>query len=116
MREHADWWNVHVGKLDEVDEIRAQVGDARVSIQEMVAFVPNGGDREAITGRANAGSGTPRPAVGTAAELADHYARDAERGVERVYVWFCDFAPPETIAAFGEGVIAPLRSARPGSP
>ena len=35
----------------------------------------------------------------------------AEQGVERVYVWFCDFAPPETISAFGEEVIAPLNVA-----
>jgi len=25
--------------------------------------------------------------------------------VERVYAWFCDFAPPETLAGFGEEVI-----------
>jgi hypothetical protein len=25
--------------------------------------------------------------------------------VERVYAWFCDFAAPDTLAAFGEGVI-----------
>ena len=24
------------------------------------------------------------------------------RGVERFYVWFADFAPPETLARFGE--------------
>ena len=29
-------------------------------------------------------------------------------GVERVYAWFCDFAPPDTLAAFGAEVIGPL--------
>jgi hypothetical protein len=29
----------------------------------------------------------------------------AAREVERSYVWFSDFAPPETLAAFGEEVI-----------
>ncbi|MCU1352765.1 MAG: Luciferase-like, subgroup, partial [Acidimicrobiales bacterium] len=37
---HADWWNLHVGLLDRVDELRGQVGTARVSIQQMVAYVP----------------------------------------------------------------------------
>jgi hypothetical protein len=32
-----------------------------------------------------------------------------ERGVERVYTWFCDFAPPETLAAFGAEVISQCR-------
>jgi hypothetical protein len=47
--------------------------------------------------------------IGSAAELVDHYGRLAEQGIERVYVWFCDFAPPDTLAEFGEMVIAPLR-------
>src|SRR5579862_2522330 len=37
VREFADWWNVHVGQLGKLDELRAQVGSARVSIQQMVA-------------------------------------------------------------------------------
>ena len=51
----------------------------------------------------------PGRVIGTAPELVDHYGTLAERGVERVYTWFCDFAPPETLAEFGEDVIAPLR-------
>ena len=39
----------------------------------------------------------------TVAELIAGYLR--WRGVERVYFWFCDFAPAETLAAFGEEVI-----------
>jgi hypothetical protein len=81
----------------------------------MVALVPSEGDRDAITTRANSRFGYARPTVGAASELTDHFAGLAERGVERVYVWFCDFAPPDTIAAFGESVIAPLRSGRPES-
>jgi hypothetical protein len=38
----------------------------------------------------------------------DHYGRLADRGIERVYTWFCDFAPPETLAEFGEEVVAKL--------
>jgi alkanesulfonate monooxygenase SsuD/methylene tetrahydromethanopterin reductase-like flavin-dependent oxidoreductase (luciferase family) len=107
--EFADWWNVHVGSLHKVDELRSQVGDARLSIQQMVAIVPRGADREAITELAQRRFGFARPVVGSGAELVEHYGRIAAQGVERVYTWFCDFAPPETLSAFGEEVIAPLR-------
>jgi len=109
VREFADWWNVHVGSLHKVDELRSQVGDARLSIQQMVAIVPRGADREAITELAQRRFGFARPVVGSGAELVEHYGRIAAQGVERVYTWFCDFAPPETLSAFGEEVIAPLR-------
>jgi alkanesulfonate monooxygenase SsuD/methylene tetrahydromethanopterin reductase-like flavin-dependent oxidoreductase (luciferase family) len=107
VREFADWWNVHVGHLHRVEELRSQVGDARISIQQMVAFVPEGGDREAAGALANRRFGYARPTVGTATELVDHYGRLGEQGVERVYTWFCDFAPPETLQAFAQ-VIAEL--------
>ena len=45
------------------------------------------------------------PIVGTAPELVDYFGSLQARGVERVYVWFCDFAAPDTLAAFGDGVI-----------
>ncbi len=109
VREFADWWNVHVGKLDELDDLRSHVGDARVSIQEMVAFVPRVGDRDAIAALAQRRFGYADPVIGTGAELVEHYTRLAERGIERVYAWFCDFAPPETLAMFGDEVISPLR-------
>jgi alkanesulfonate monooxygenase SsuD/methylene tetrahydromethanopterin reductase-like flavin-dependent oxidoreductase (luciferase family) len=115
VREHADWWNVHVGALHKVDELRAEVGDARVSIQEMVAFVPQTGDRDAIAATAQRRFGYADPVVGTGPELVEHFARRAEAGIERVYTWHCDFAPPETLAAFGAEVIGPLRGAG-GSP
>jgi alkanesulfonate monooxygenase SsuD/methylene tetrahydromethanopterin reductase-like flavin-dependent oxidoreductase (luciferase family) len=108
-REFADWWNVHVGSLDKLDELRSHVGDARVSIQQMVALVGADGDRDAITSLALRRFGFSRPVIGSAAELVDRYGRLAEQGIERVYVWFCDFAPPDTLAEFGEMVIAPLR-------
>jgi alkanesulfonate monooxygenase SsuD/methylene tetrahydromethanopterin reductase-like flavin-dependent oxidoreductase (luciferase family) len=108
VRDFADWWNVHVGSLDKVDELRSQVGDARVSIQQMVALVPHGADREAITALAQRRFGFSRPVIGSGAELVEHYGRLAAQGIGRVYTWFCDFAPPETLSAFGEEVIAPL--------
>jgi alkanesulfonate monooxygenase SsuD/methylene tetrahydromethanopterin reductase-like flavin-dependent oxidoreductase (luciferase family) len=110
VRDFADWWNVHVGVLDQVDKLRSQVGDARVSIQQMVALAGRGSDREAVATLAMRRFGHSRPVIGSAAELLDHFGHLAEQGIERVYTWFCDFAPPETLAEFGAEVITPLRT------
>jgi alkanesulfonate monooxygenase SsuD/methylene tetrahydromethanopterin reductase-like flavin-dependent oxidoreductase (luciferase family) len=108
VKEYADWWNLHIGMIDKIDELRAHVGDARASIQQMVALIPRGGDREAITALAKRRFGFSRPVIGSGPELVDHYGRLAEQGIERLYTWFCDFAPPDTLAAFGQEVIAHL--------
>jgi hypothetical protein len=47
--------------------------------------------------------------TGTPPELVEYFGSLAERGIERAYVWFTDFGPPDTLAAFGRGVIAELR-------
>jgi alkanesulfonate monooxygenase SsuD/methylene tetrahydromethanopterin reductase-like flavin-dependent oxidoreductase (luciferase family) len=108
VRDYADWWNVHVGQIDRVPELRDRIGDARVSIQQMVGLVPPGGDRAEIEALVQRRFGSSRPAVGTAAELVDHYGALREQGIERVYTWFCDFARPETLAEFGETVVGSL--------
>ena len=105
---HADWWNVHVGILDKLDEMRARVGTARCSLQVQIAFVPSEDRRDEVTALALRRFGRMGPVVGSAPELVDHFGSLAERGVERVYVWFSDFAPPETLLAFGEEVVSPL--------
>jgi alkanesulfonate monooxygenase SsuD/methylene tetrahydromethanopterin reductase-like flavin-dependent oxidoreductase (luciferase family) len=104
---HADWWNVPLHQLDRVDALRDTVGDARVSIQQMVTFVPDGGDRDELDALAARRFGTMSGGrvTGTAPELVDHFGSLAERGVERVYVWFTDFADPATLEAFGRDVI-----------
>jgi alkanesulfonate monooxygenase SsuD/methylene tetrahydromethanopterin reductase-like flavin-dependent oxidoreductase (luciferase family) len=110
VRDFADWWNVHVGHLHKIEELRSGVGDARVSIQQTVALIGRDHDRDQVTALAKRRFGWSRPLIGSASELVDRYGTLAERGVERVYTWFCDFAAPETIVEFGEDVIAPLRS------
>ena len=114
VREFADWCNVQTGTLAKLPELRSQIGDVRVSIQEMVAFIGPDADREAVTAMAKKRFRFARPAIGSGAELLDHYGRLAEQGVERVYTWFCDFAPPDTLAQFGEEVVAPLSNTAPG--
>jgi alkanesulfonate monooxygenase SsuD/methylene tetrahydromethanopterin reductase-like flavin-dependent oxidoreductase (luciferase family) len=110
VRAHADWWNVPIDALDRLDERRDRAGSARVSVQAMVALVPAEPERAAVTelvARRFGGSVMGDTAVvGTAGELAAHFAGLAARGVERFYVWFADFAPPETLRRFGEVVEA----------
>ena len=113
VREFADWWNLDVRHLDKFEgeafqELKSRAGKARVSIQEMVALVPDGGDRQAITEVAMRRFGHSQPVVGSGPELFDHFSRRAEQGVKRSYVWFCDFGNPETLEAFGEQVAQPL--------
>ena len=44
--------------------------------------------------------------IGRPPELAEHFAGLHARGVDRFYAWFADFAPPETLQAFGEAIAA----------
>jgi alkanesulfonate monooxygenase SsuD/methylene tetrahydromethanopterin reductase-like flavin-dependent oxidoreductase (luciferase family) len=113
VRDFADWWNLDIRYLDQFEgdafaELRQQAGDARISIQEMVAYVPSEADRATVTETAMRRFHYARPAIGTGPELVEHFRRRADQGVERVYAWFCDFARPETLAGFGQEVIAKL--------
>jgi alkanesulfonate monooxygenase SsuD/methylene tetrahydromethanopterin reductase-like flavin-dependent oxidoreductase (luciferase family) len=108
VREHADWWNVPTTHLALLDRSRSLAGDARVSIQQMVAYVGPGADRDAVAAVARRRFSPMSPVLGTGPELVDHFGRLADQGIERVYAWFSDFAPPDTLAAFGAEVIAPL--------
>jgi alkanesulfonate monooxygenase SsuD/methylene tetrahydromethanopterin reductase-like flavin-dependent oxidoreductase (luciferase family) len=101
---HADWWNVHTHIVDKLDEMRPFSGKARCSLQVQVAFVPPSAPREEIEAAARRRFGSI-PIVGTGPELVDYFGTLKERGVERVYAWFCDFAAPDTVAAFGDAVI-----------
>ena len=68
----------------------------------------SGDDAEAVTEQArrrwgHLGSGL---VCGDADTLKGHFANLEGQGAQRFYVWFADFAPPESIAEFGESVIA----------
>ena len=102
---YADWWNVHISILDRFDEMRERAGDARCSLQVQIAFVHPHSDRDEVEATARRRF-WGNHVLGTAPELVDYFGTLAERGVERVYAWFTDFAPPGTLAAFGDGVIA----------
>lgn len=102
----ADWWNCPLHRFDRFDEMRERTGEARVSVQERVTFVPAGGDRSSIVATAGRRFGTLGHVTGDADELVEHFSARGEQGVERVYVWTTDFADPDNLAEFGETVIA----------
>jgi len=107
----ADWWNVSLYELSRLDHPRPLVGTARVSVQQMIAFIPEESQRSEIVAKARAlfamyGGGL---IIGNGHELVDLFGAMSERGIERVYTWFADFAAVDTLAASGERVAALLR-------
>jgi alkanesulfonate monooxygenase SsuD/methylene tetrahydromethanopterin reductase-like flavin-dependent oxidoreductase (luciferase family) len=108
VREHATWWNLPIYALDRLEELRDQIGDARVSLQLMVALLASEADRPEV-GELVARRFGPMAdgiLVGTTDQVAEHLRGLRSRGVERFYVWFADFAPPETLARFADVVTA----------
>ena len=107
VRKYADWWNIPAHHFDKLAELAPATGSARVSTQQMIGFVRKDSDpekvREVSTRRfGNLGSGL---VCGDADELSGHFAKLSGQGVERFYVWFADFAAPESLHEFGETVI-----------
>lgn len=107
---HASWWNCPIYALGRLDELRPRAGGARASVQEMVAFISDESVREEVTSTAQRRFGYMGEGlvIGDADTIAAHYRDLHERGVERFYVWFTDFAEPVTVEAFGEQVITRL--------
>jgi len=107
VRRYADWWNLPANHLDKLPKLAPAAGTARLSVQQMVGFVRSGSDpntvREVSARRfGNLGSGL---VCGDADELIGHFAGLAAQRVERCYVWFADFASPDSLQEFGESVI-----------
>lgn len=113
VRRYADWWNLPATQIDEVPALLPKVGSARASVQQMVAFIRPGADRDAVIdlSRRRFGYLGAGLVCGDAEELTAHFTYLAAQGVQRFYVWFSDFAPTDTLEAFGQNVIASFREA-----
>jgi hypothetical protein len=107
VRRYADWWNLQANHLDRLPRLSEAAGSARISVQQMVGFARSGSDpatvREVSTRRF--GHLGPGLVCGDADELTAHFKGLAGQRVERFYVWFADFAAPDSVAEFGESVI-----------
>jgi alkanesulfonate monooxygenase SsuD/methylene tetrahydromethanopterin reductase-like flavin-dependent oxidoreductase (luciferase family) len=107
VRKYADWWNVQANHIDRLPRLLSSAGSARVSVQQMVGFVRRGSDRRVVMEESGRRFGYLGPGLvcGDADELRDYFAGLAERGVERFYVWFADFAAPASLEEFAESVM-----------
>nr|WP_198428722.1 LLM class flavin-dependent oxidoreductase [Nocardia bovistercoris] len=107
VAEHADWWNLPADKVDRMDEYLPAIGSARISVQQMVAFVKEGDDREKVDSKSRRVFGSLGAGLvcGTAPELIDYFKNLETRGAQRFYIWFSDFARLPSITEFGRSVI-----------
>lgn len=116
VRNYADWWNLQADRIDRLPKLAPEAGSARVSVQQMIGFARSGDDpnavREVSTRRFGIlGSGL---VCGDADELIRHFAALADQRAERFYVWFADFAVPDSLREFGESVIKTFPGAGAG--
>ncbi|MFV8320485.1 LLM class flavin-dependent oxidoreductase [Mycobacterium sp. 23] len=107
VAKYADWWNLQANHLDRLPRLADSTGPARISVQQMVGFARAGTDPDAVREVSVRRFGHLGPGLvcGDADELIAHFAGLAAQRVERFYVWFADFAAPQTLEDFGESVI-----------
>jgi alkanesulfonate monooxygenase SsuD/methylene tetrahydromethanopterin reductase-like flavin-dependent oxidoreductase (luciferase family) len=107
VRSYADWWNLQANHLDRLPKLASAAGSARISIQQMVGFARSGSDPNEVRDVSTRRFGHLGPGLvcGDADELIAHFNGLAAQRVERFYVWFADFAVPDSLAEFGESVI-----------
>ena len=107
VRSYADWWNLQANHLDRLPKLASAAGSARISIQQMVGFARSGSDPNKVRDVSTRRFGHLGPGLvcGDADELIAHFNGLAAQRVERFYVWFADFAVPDSLVEFGESVI-----------
>jgi alkanesulfonate monooxygenase SsuD/methylene tetrahydromethanopterin reductase-like flavin-dependent oxidoreductase (luciferase family) len=107
VRKYADWWNLQANHLDRLPRLASHAGPARISVQQAVGFVRSGSDPGAVRQVSTRRFGQLGPGLvcGAAGELIAHFSDLSAQRVERFYVWFADFAAPDSLAEFGESVI-----------
>lgn len=110
---YAEWWNVPLISADQLAGLHPRARPARASLQQMVAFVADQRSRAETTQIAErrfGHMGGRGAVIGDADQLCEHFSAWGEKGVERFYVWFSDFAEAATLEQFGADVINPLRA------
>jgi alkanesulfonate monooxygenase SsuD/methylene tetrahydromethanopterin reductase-like flavin-dependent oxidoreductase (luciferase family) len=106
---YADWWNCLGHARDQLAELDALRGDARLSVQYPVALLHPGDDEQQVRAkieRRMPASGWGEAVVGDPAQVRDFFAAEAARGVEMAIVRFYDFADERTLDRFGAEVIS----------
>ena len=107
VRTYADWWNVPSHQLDRLPDLlpTVEVGAgplSRWSVSSAGCEPARGHRRRAPVGSATWATGS---SAATPPNCVEHFGHLSEQGVERFYVWFADFAQPDTLAEFAETVM-----------
>lgn len=103
---YADWWNCPVYDVDRIDELRESIGNARISMQRVVALAPSTAARDEVVATAERRFGSWGGLIaGTPDEIAKALTEDAERGVELVVCQFSDFGTEDTLRVFAAEVM-----------
>ena len=111
VAEFADWWNVPVHQLERLETARGSAGSARLSVQLLVTLITDERSRDEVvtlSARRFGAMAQQGHLVGSPSELLPRLSALRDRGVERIYAWFTDFAAPDTLSVFGREVIAAL--------
>jgi alkanesulfonate monooxygenase SsuD/methylene tetrahydromethanopterin reductase-like flavin-dependent oxidoreductase (luciferase family) len=109
---YADWWNLPSTDVHRIDELRALAGNARISTQHVIGLAPTSADLPAVEELTHRRFGNWYGLItGTPDQVADQLIALARNGVERFFLPFSDFAPPETLALFGREVVPAVRDA-----
>jgi len=105
----ADWWNCPAGAIDQLDDLRARAGTARVSVQHPIGLAASTAERDEVldlTRRRFGGWGGV--VAGTPDEVAAALRREREAGAELFICQFHDFGRPGTTRLFAEEVLPAL--------
>lgn len=109
---HADWWNLPSTDVHRIDELRALAGNARVSTQHVIGLAPTTAELPAVEALTHRRFGNWYGLItGTPDQVADQLIAIARNGVERFFLPFSDFAPPETLSLFAREVMPAVRAA-----
>jgi len=101
----ASWWNCPSYAAERLAALAPRAAPARISVQRPVALLRHERQRAHVTALAERRFGAwGGLLVGTAEELRERFAREAALGAELFVLQFHDFATPDTLAAFADGV------------
>jgi alkanesulfonate monooxygenase SsuD/methylene tetrahydromethanopterin reductase-like flavin-dependent oxidoreductase (luciferase family) len=106
---YADWWNCPVYAVDRLDELRGSIGNARISLQRVIALAASSVTRDDVVATAERRFGSWGGLVaGTPDEVMAALRADVGHGVELFVCQFSDFGDEATLRLFAAEVLPGL--------
>ena len=112
VAKYADWWNCPANAVSRLDELVTMRGNARISVQHILAIAPTAADREEATRVADKRFGFWGGGIlaGTPDEIIEALQGEQKLGAERFIFRFHDFGSPESYRLFTEEIAPALRT------